>query len=73
MPNSCTESTAGHFSLEEAMTQHGHCRLRRMCTRSTRQDAQINYMSTLTIFVKQRTYLATLPNPHRKTNECHCL
>jgi hypothetical protein len=31
--------------------------------RSTRQDAQINYLSTLSIFMKQTTYLATLPNP----------
>ena len=30
--------------------------------RSTRQDAQINYLSTLSIFTKQTTYLATLPN-----------
>ena len=30
--------------------------------RSTRQDAQINYLSTLSIFMKQTTYLATLPN-----------
>src|ERR1700732_2425485 len=33
---------------------------------SPRQDAQINYLSTLTIFVKQRTYLTTLPNPNLK-------
>jgi hypothetical protein len=32
--------------------------------RSPGQDAQINYMSTLAIFVKQRTYLATLANPN---------
>ena len=32
--------------------------------RSTRQDAQINYLSTLSIFMKQTTYLATLPNPN---------
>jgi hypothetical protein len=45
-------------------------RLRRMSTRpSTRQDAQINYLSTLSIFVKQTTYLATLPNPHLQANE----
>jgi hypothetical protein len=31
--------------------------------RSTRQDAQMNYLSTLSIFMKQTTYLATLPNP----------
>ena len=30
---------------------------------STRQDAQINYLSTLSIFTKQTTYLATLPIP----------
>ena len=42
----------------------GLCRLRRISAlRSTRQDAQINYLSTLTIFIKQTTYLATLPNP----------
>ena len=29
--------------------------------RSTRQDAQMNYLSTLSIFMKQTTYLATLP------------
>ncbi len=46
---------------------------RRISTRrSTRQDAQINYLSTLSIFVKQTTYLATLPNPNLKANECHC-
>jgi hypothetical protein len=40
----------------------GLCRLRRMSAlRSTRQDAQINYLSTLSIFRKQTTYLATLP------------
>jgi hypothetical protein len=40
------------------------CRLRRISTlRSTRQDAQINCLSTLSIFMKQTTYLATLPNP----------
>ncbi len=42
----------------------GLCPLRRMTSlRSTRQDAQINYLSTLSIFMKQTTYLATLPNP----------
>jgi hypothetical protein len=47
--------------------------LRRMSTRrSTRQDAQINYLSTLSIFMKQTTYLATLPNPNLKANECPC-
>ncbi len=47
----------------------GLCPLRKMSTRrSTRQDAQINYLSILAIFVKQTTYLATLPNPNRKAN-----
>ena len=42
----------------------GLCPLRRISTRrSTRQDGQINYLSTLSIFMKQTTYLATLPNP----------
>jgi hypothetical protein len=51
----------------------GLCRIRRMSTlRSTRQDAQINYLSTLSIFVKQTTYLATLPNPNLQAKECHC-
>ncbi len=36
--------------------------------RSTGQDGQINYLSILTIFVKQTTYLATLPNPNLKAN-----
>ena len=36
---------------------------------STRQDAQINYLSTLSIFVKQTTYLATLPNPKASVRE----
>ena len=46
----------------------GLCRIRRMSTRrSTRQDAQINYLSTLSIFMKQTTYLATLPNPKVRT------
>jgi hypothetical protein len=41
----------------------GLCPRRRTSTRrSTRQDAQINYLSTLSIFMKQTTYLATLPN-----------
>src|SRR5580704_19411256 len=47
----------------------GLCPLRRISTRrSTRQDAQINYLSTLSIFMKQTTYLATLPNPNLKAN-----
>src|ERR1700726_3880953 len=45
----------------------GLCPHRRTSTRrSTRQDAQINYLSTLSIFMKQTTYLATLPNPNLK-------
>jgi hypothetical protein len=41
--------------------------LRRMSAlRSTRQDAQINYLSTLSILRKQTTYLATLPKRSRK-------
>jgi hypothetical protein len=52
----------------------GLCPLRRISTRrSPRQDAQMNYLSTLSIFMKQTTYLATLPNPNLKANECHCL
>src|ERR1700734_3546462 len=39
--------------------------------RSTRQDGQMNYLSTLSIFMKQTTYLATLPNPNLPANECH--
>jgi hypothetical protein len=40
----------------------GLCCIRRISTlRSIRQDAQINYLSTLSIFMKQTTYLATLP------------
>jgi hypothetical protein len=43
---------------------------RRITTcRSTRQDAQINYLSTLSIFTKQTTYLATLPNANLKASE----
>jgi hypothetical protein len=49
----------------------GLCRIRRISTLwSTRQDAQINYLSTLSIFMKQTTYLATLPNPKSEANEC---
>jgi hypothetical protein len=29
-------------------------------------------LSTLSIFMKQTTYLATLPNPNLQANECHC-
>jgi hypothetical protein len=51
----------------------GLCPLRTMSTRrSTRQGAQINYLSTLSIFMKQTTYLATLPNPNLQVNECPC-
>jgi hypothetical protein len=47
---------------ENRVPSGGLCRIRRMSTlRSTRQDAQINYLSTLSIFMKQTTYLATLP------------
>ncbi len=38
---------------------------RGLCPSAT-QDAQINYLSILSIFVKQTTYLATLPNPNLK-------
>jgi hypothetical protein len=48
---------------ENQVPDGGLSRLRRMSPlRSTRQDAQINYLSTLSIFMKQTTYLATLPN-----------
>jgi hypothetical protein len=58
--------------MENQVAGGGLCPLRRISThRSTRQDAQINYLSTLSIFVKQTTYLATLPNPNLKANECH--
>jgi hypothetical protein len=50
----------------------GLCPIRRISTlRSTRQDAQINYLSTLSIFVKQTTYLATLPNKVRRLGKSH--
>jgi hypothetical protein len=40
----------------------GLCILRRNSTLpATRQDDQINYLSILSIFMKQRTYLITLP------------
>jgi hypothetical protein len=39
---------------------------------TSEQDAQINYLSTLSIFMKQTTYLATLPNRNLQANECHC-
>jgi hypothetical protein len=50
----------------------GLCRLRRISVlRSTRHDAQMNYLSTLSIFMKQTTYLATLPNQVRKLSKSH--
>jgi hypothetical protein len=58
---------------ENQVSGGGLCRIRWLSAlRSTRQDGQINYLSTLTIFVKQTTYLATLPNPNRKAKECPC-
>jgi hypothetical protein len=70
-PNSISASVAP--KTENQVVGGGLCPLRRMSTRrSTRQDAQINYLSTLSIFVKQTTYLATLPNPNLKANECPC-
>jgi hypothetical protein len=58
---------------EDQVPGGGLCTLRRISKlRSTRQDAQINYLSTLSIFMKQTTYLATLPNPNLKASECHC-
>jgi hypothetical protein len=61
-PNSISEFVAP--KTEDLVSGAGLCRIRRMSAlRSTRQDAQINYLSTLSIFMKQTTYLATLPNP----------
>ena len=61
-PNSISAFVAP--KTENQVPDGGLCPRRRMSTRrSTRQDAQINYLSTLSIFVKQTTYLATLPNP----------
>jgi hypothetical protein len=57
--DSCTESTAEHFSLEPS--REDPAVWSKPSRRSTRQDGQINYLSTLTIFMKQTTYLATLP------------
>ncbi len=58
---------------ENQVSGGGLCRIRRLSAlRSTRQDGQINYLSILTIFVKQTTYLATLPNPNLKAKECPC-
>ena len=60
-PNSISAFVAP--KTENLMSGGGLCRIRRMSAlRSTRQDAQINYVSTLSIFMKQTTYLATLPN-----------
>ena len=60
-PNSISAFVAP--KTENQVPDGGLSRLRRMSTlRSTRQDAQINYLSTLSIFMKQTTYLATLPN-----------
>ena len=60
-PNSISAFVAP--KTENQVPGGGLCRLRRMSTlRSARQDAQINYLSTLSIFMKQTTYLATLPN-----------
>jgi hypothetical protein len=59
-PNSISAFVAP--KTENQVPDGGLSRLRRMSTlRSTRQDAQINYLSTLSIFMKQTTYLATLP------------
>jgi hypothetical protein len=70
-PNSISAFVAP--KTENQVLGGGLCPLRRISTRrSTRQDAQINYLSTLSIFVKQTTYLATLPNPNLKANECPC-
>ena len=67
-PNSISASVAP--KTENQVPGGGLCHIRRMSTRrATRQDAQINYLSTLSIFVKQTTYLATLPNPNLKANE----
>src|SRR6266702_2390316 len=60
-PNSISAFVAP--KTENQVPGGGLCRFRRISTlRSTRQDAQINYLSTLSIFMKQTTYLATLPN-----------
>jgi hypothetical protein len=67
-PNSISEFVA---PKTENQVLGGLCRIRRMSTlRSTRQDAQMNYLSTLSIFMKQTTYLATLPNPKSEANKC---
>jgi hypothetical protein len=62
-PNSISAFVAP--KTENQVPGGGPCYLRRISTgRASRQDGQINYLSTLTIFVKQTTYLATLPNPY---------
>jgi hypothetical protein len=69
-PNSISAFVAP--KTENQVPGGGLCHLRRISTRlSKRQDAQINYLSTLSIFMKQTTYLATLPNPNLKADECH--
>src|SRR5580692_10607767 len=55
-PNSISAFVAP--KMENQVPGGGLCPLRRI-----RQDAQINYLSTLSIFMKQTTYLATLPKP----------
>jgi hypothetical protein len=70
-PNSISAFVAP--KTENQVPGGGLCRIRRISAlRPTRQDAQINYLSTLSIFMKQTTYLATLPNPNLKANECPC-
>src|ERR1700739_2882652 len=69
--DSRTESTAEHFSLEPSSEDPPVWS--KPSRRSTRQDAQINYLSTLSIFMKQTTYLATLPNPNLKATEMSLL
>jgi hypothetical protein len=69
-PNSISAFVAP--KTENQVPGGGLCRFRRISTlRSTRQDAQINYLSTLSIFMKQTTYLATLPNKVRKLSKSH--
>ncbi len=61
------------LKTENQVSGGGLCRIRRLSAlRSARQDGQINCLTTLTIFVKQTTYLATLPNPNLKAKECPC-
>jgi hypothetical protein len=73
LPSHSTSLRRPPPKAENQVPGGGLCPLRRISIRrSTRQDAQINYLSTLSIFMKQTTYLATLPNPNLKANECHC-